>query len=431
VRSIRYRRLGALAVLAALMVPSVVPATAQSPSAAAAGDDSAQVVLDWNQNTLAAFVTSGGPGAISGLSLAMVHGAIYDAVMSIAGGYEPYLGKVDADPGASKVAAAATAAHDVLAAIYPDQAADIQALLDTSLGAVADGPAKDAGIAVGKAAAAQMLAAREGDGRGGKHPLTYGDGPGEYRPTPPDMTEFGAAWLADVKPFLADSADYYRTEGPYALDSAEYAADFNEVKTLGALEGSARTPEQDALVAFWQSPFGQWSGAERSIATEQGLDIVEAARLFAISGLAAGDGAIGTWNDKYHWMFWRPVTAIHEAADDGNDATEADPDWAPLINSLKPPNTPPYPDQPSGWNMYSGAIAGAMQEYFGTDEMAYKIGSPNVDTPRSYTSFTEGLQDGIELRILEGIHFRKAEVDGVALGQKAAALAAERLAPAK
>ena len=134
-----------------------------------------------------------------------------------------------------------------------------------------------------------MLAAREGDGRGGEHPLTYGDGPGEYRPTPPDFTEFGAAWLADVKPFLAESADYYRTEGPYALDSAEYAADFNEVKTLGALEGSTRTPEQDALVAFWVTPLGQWSAVERALATEKGLDIVEAARLFAIAGLASGD----------------------------------------------------------------------------------------------------------------------------------------------
>jgi hypothetical protein len=413
------------------MVPSVVPATAQSPSAAAAGDDSPQAVLDWNQNTIAAAGTAGGPAALTSLYLAMVQGAVYDAVVSIAGSYQPYLGKLDADPTASKPAAAASAAHDVLAALFPDQAADLQALLDTSLGAIADGPAKDAGIAVGQAAAAQMLAAREGDGRGGTHPLTYGDGPGEYRPTPPDMTEFGAAWLADVKPFIADSADYYRTEGPYALDSAEYAADFNEVKTLGALEGSTRTPEQDALVAFWLTPVGQWFGTARSLATEKGLDIVEAARLFGIAGLASGDAIIGAFNDKYHWMFWRPVTAIHEAATDGNDATEADPDWVPLVDSLKPPNTPPYPDHPSGWNTYTGAIIGALQEYFGTDEMAYKVGSPAVETPRSYTSFTEGLQDGIELRILEGLHFRNAEEQAVALGQKAAALAAERLAPAK
>ena len=101
-----------------------------------------------------------------------------------------------------------------------------------------------------------------------------------------------------------------------------------------------------------------------------------------MAGLAAGDATIGTFNDKYHWMFWRPVTAIHGAAADGNDATEADPDWVPLVNSLTPPNTPPYPDQPSGWNSYAGSIVGAMQEYFGTDAKTYKVGSPNVKEPR-------------------------------------------------
>lgn len=418
-------RLRGLVAIAALVVTTPVAI----PVAAQAGDESPQAVLDWNVNTLGAAGKAGGPAALTGLYLAMVHGAIYDAVISIAGGYQPYLGKLEADPTASKAAATATAAHDVLAALFPDQAADLQALLDTSLGAVPDGTAKDAGVAVGQAAAAAMLTAREGDGRGGDHPLTYGDGPGEYRPTPPDMAEFGAPWLADVKPFLAEDAGYYRTEGPYPLDSAEYATDFDEVKALGALEGSTRTAEQDALVAFWATPVGQWFGVARALATEKGLDIVEAARLFAIAGLATGDAMIGAFNDKYHWMFWRPVTAIHEAATDGNDATEADPDWAPLVDSLTPPNTPPYPDHPSGWNSYAGAIVGAMQEYFGTDEMAYTIGSPNVDEPRSYASFTEGLQDGIEVRILLGIHFRNPDVQAVALGQKAAALAAGRLAP--
>ena len=317
-------------------------------------------------------------------SLAMVHGAIYDAVVSIAGGYQPYLGKLDADPTASKVAAAATAAHDVLAAMYPDQAADLQALLDTSLGAVADGPAKDAGIAVGKAAAAQMLAAREGDGRGGKHPLTYGDGPGEYRPTPPDMTEFGAAWLADVKPFLAESADYYRTEGPYALDSAEYAADFNEVKTLGALEGSTRTPEQDALVAFWVSPFGQWSAAERVARDREGprhrrgrpavRDLGPRRRRRAhrrlerqvpLDVLAPRDG---------HPRGGRPTaTTRPRRTPTGCRSSTA---------SSRPTRRLTPTSRPAGTRTPAPS-SGAMQEYFGTDEMAYKIGSPNVDdTPQ-------------------------------------------------
>jgi hypothetical protein len=421
--------LGALAATALLATALAVPTSAQGE------DDSAQVVLDWNQYAVAATTAAPAlPPPLAGLVMAMVHGAIYDAVVSIAGGYQPYLGQLEADPTASKVAAAATAAHDVLKNLFPFQAGGLQAKLDTSLEAVPDGAAKDAGMAVGHAAAAQMIAAREGDGRGGGRTLTYEEGPGNYRPTPPNNAEFPVAWIADVKPFIAEDITSYRTAGPYALDSAEYAADFNEVKEKGALEGSTRTPEEDALVAFWVSPLVQWSGAERALATEQGLDIVEAARLFGISGLALGDGLTATWNEKYEWMFWRPVTAIHEAETDGNDATEADPDWVPLIDSFTPPFTPfnpPYPDHPSGWNTVTGAIIGAMQEYFGTDEMAYTVASPTSEEPRSFSSFSEGLEDGVELRILQGIHFRNGELAGVEVGQKAAAAAAERLAPAE
>ena len=418
-RTIRFRRLGALAVLAVLVVPSVVPASAQSD------DDSAQVVLDWNKNTLAAATTAKVAPAVTNLYMGMVHGAMYDAVVSIAGGYTPYLGAVDADPTASKVAAAATAAHDVLAASFPDQATDLQALLDTSLGTVADGASKDAGIAVGAAAAAAMLAERTGDGRGAEYPLTWGDGPGEYRPSPPEFAEFPAAWVANVKPFLAESAEYYRTAGPYKLDSAEYATDFNEVKALGAAEGSTRTPEQDALVEFWISPIGQWSQVERSLATEKALNITDAARLFAMANLAAADTASACHADKYQWKFWRPLAAIVEAESDGNPATEADANWLPLVP------TPPYPEHPSGWNCYAGAHGGALQEFFESDDMAYQISNPDVPEPRSYTTFDQGLQEGIELRILQGIHFRNAETQGVELGQKAAGLAAERLAPVK
>ncbi len=418
-------RIKALVVATALLVatPVALPVAAQD------ADDSAQVVLDWNMNILAATATGETPPPVTATHVAMAHGAIYDAVVSIAGKYQPYLGKLDADPTASKVAAAATAAHDVLLNLYPDQKDDLQAKLDTSLEAVPDGTSKDAGIAVGKAAAAQMIAAREGDGRGGDRKLTYGDGPGEYRPTPPNFSEFPAQWLADLKPFIAEDITVYRTDGPYALDSAEYAADLNEVKEKGALEGSTRTPEEEALMVFWVTPLGQWSAVERALATEQGLDIVEAARLFGISGLAMGEAFIATWNEKYHWMFWRPVTAINEADTDGNDATEADPDWQPVVNSQTPPNTPPYPDHPSGWNTYTGAIIGAMQEYFGTDEMAFTVNSPNAD-PKSFSSFSEGLQDGVDLRVLQGIHFRHGDEAGVEVGKKAAAAAAARLAAA-
>jgi hypothetical protein len=417
-RSVRTTTLSALATTALLAGLALVPVAAQTD------DEAADVVTDWNVNALGAISASGAAPTLGSALMGMVHGAIYDAVVSIAGGYEPYLGEVEADPDASKMAAAASAAHGVLDGLFPDQSADLQALLDASLAEVSDGLAKDAGIAVGEAAAAAMLAAREGDGRGEPNPLTWDDGPGDHRPTPPSFAEYVDAGIANVRTFLADDATYYRTAGPLALDSPEYAAELEEVRTKGAAEGSTRTAEDEELMVFWFGPAPQWSMAQRWLTSEHDLGITEAARLFAMSNLAAADAAIACQADKYHYRFWRPITAIQEADDDGNDATVGDPQWTP-INGV----TPPYPEHPSGWNCNAGAHGGAVREFFGTDDIAYEIMSPDFPEPRQYTSISQGLQEGIELRILEGIHFRNGDEQGVEAGLKAAALAAERLAP--
>ena len=410
--------------LTALATATLLGGLSLAPVAAQPNDDAADVVTDWNANALGAISASGAAPTLGSALMGMVHGAVYDAVVSIAGGYEPYLGQVEAEPDASKVAAAAAAAHGVLEGLFPDQSADLQALLDASLAEVPEGPARDAGIAVGAAAAAAMLAAREGDGRGEPNPLTWDDGPGDHRPTPPAFAEYVDAGIANVRTFLADDATYYRTAGPLALDSPEYAAELEEVRTLGAAEGSTRTAEHEELMAFWFGPAPQWSMAERWLTAEHDLDITDAARLFAMSNLAAADAAIACQADKYHYRFWRPITAIQEADDDGNPETTGDPDWTP-INGV----TPPYPEHPSGWNCNAGAHGGALREFFGTDEIAFEIMSPDFPEPRQYTTISEGLQEGIELRIYEGIHFRNGDEQGVEAGLKAAALAAERLAP--
>lgn len=421
-RSVRTTLLSIMACLALLATLGAIPVAAQGDDQ---GDDNdASVITDWNQTALGSIAAAGILPTSTNIYMGMVHGAIYDAVTSIAGGYEPYLGRLEAEPDASKVAAAAAAAHGVLSELFPDQSADLGARLDDSLADVPDGPAKDAGIAVGEAAAEAMLAAREGDGMGEENPLTYPDGAGGYRPTPPQYAEYPDAGIANVRTFLADDATYYRTPGPLPLDSPEYAAEFEEVRTLGAKEGSARTAEHEDLMAFWFGPIPQWAQVERSLTAEHGLGIEEAARLFAMANLAAADASVACHADKYHWMFWRPIAAIREADTDDNPATEADPEWEPVAA------TPPYPDHPSGWNCYAGAHVGALREFFGTDEMTYQITSPDVPEPRDYTSFSQGLQEGIDLRIWQGIHFRTADVQGAELGLKAAALAADRLAPA-
>ena len=417
-RSVRTTALSVLATTTMLASLSLAPVAAHT------GDDAADVVTDWNAQALGAIAASGAAPTTGSVLMGMVHGAVYDAVVSIAGGYEPYLGQLEADPDASKVAAAAAAAHGVLAGLFPDQSADLQAKLDASLTDVPEGPARDAGVAVGEAAAAAMLAEREGDGRGEPNPLTWDEGPGDYRPTPPNFADYVDAGVANVRTFLADDAAYYRTAGPLALDSPAYAAELDEVRALGAREGSTRTAEMDELIDFWFGPAPQWSMAERWLTAEHDLDITEAARLFAISNLAAADAAISCQADKYHWRFWRPITAIHEADDDGNDATTGDPEWLPLLET-----TPPYPDHPSGWNCNAGAHGGAIREFFGTDDVAFQMMNPEFPEPRRYTTVSQGLQEGIDLRIYEGIHFRTADEQGVEAGLMAAALAAERLAP--
>lgn len=407
---------GIASLVLALSVTGFTTAGAQAP-------ESGQVIADWNATTLKTMNAAEVPLPLVFVNLAMVHGAMYDAVVSITGGYQPYLGAIEAEDGASATAAAAAAAHDVLVSLLPDSAADLDVALAATLESVPDGAGEDAGVSVGQAAAAAMIAERTDDGRGVPNPLTFGTGPGEYRPTPPDNAEFPGAWLAKLKPFVAPDGAYYRTAGPQPLDSAAYAAEYQEVLSLSGTNAGNQTPEQQAVAAFWQGAIPQWSSAMRQLTTGQSLDIARAARLFAVAGLAVGDAAVGCYDDKYHWMFWRPVTAIAEAANDGNDATEPDPAWVAAHEG-----SPPYPDHPSGFNCYSGAYAGALTETFGTDEMAFTVIDLGGGEPRSYTSFSQALDEVIEARILQGLHFRSADVQGAELGMKAAALAAERLA---
>jgi hypothetical protein len=408
-----------------LLVASLATGGLGQAAVAQSLEESAQVILDWNLNTLGAIRTAEQNPAAANLTMATVHAAIFDAVNAITGGYASYNGPLSATPDASPVAAAAAAAHGVLAGTFPDQAATFDPLLEASLAEVPDGDAETAGVAVGEAAAAAMLAAREGDGRGVANPISTGTEPGVYRPTPPDLGEFPGSWIAKVKPFLVDSASDYRTAGPHALESEAYAAEYEEVLTLGGAEGSGRMPEQDAVAAFWTGPTPQFSAVERSLTTEMGLGITEAARLFAIANLAAADAVIGCFDDKYYWMFWRPVTAIHEAEADGNPATAEHDEWMPLVG-----NNPPYPDHPSGFNCVAGAHVGALRGVLGTDEVAFAVPSiAEGGEPRSYTTLTQAMDEVIDARIYQGLHFRAAEVQGAQLGQRAAELALERLAP--
>jgi hypothetical protein len=405
---------------AAVIAVAVVAAFA-SPGAARA-----DAVTDWNLIANTAIFSTGPTAHAATLSTAMVHGAVYDAVNAIAGGYRPYLPTPAADPLYSQDAAAATAAFRVASALVPTQLATLQTRYDASLAAIADGAAKAGGIAVGEAAAAAMLVARAHDGRNGAFTFVLGTTPGAWRPSPPFFALDPTPWVGNVTPFLLPNAAMLRSDGPNALKSKAYADDFNEVKSLGSLTSTTRTADETMAAIFWQAqPGGLYGGVMRSLSARFGLSTAENARLFAMVSLAAADGAIACWNDKYYWNFWRPIDAIHEAASDGNPKTQADPNWKPLFDPSTPTvpalSTPAFPDHPSGHSCVSSASLNAMKDFFGTDKIAFDIVSPRFPTqPRHYDRFSLALKEVIDARVWGGIHFRTADEQGAVIGKKVA-----------
>lgn len=434
-KMIKHKRIRGLAVTALLAV------FVGGLSASAQGQPAVNTATEWNA-IAANVITSAQPAHVAPLSMAMVQGAVYDAVNAIDGGHQPYLVSPPASSGDSKDAAVATAAFRVLVGfspelpgLFPAQLSTLQPLYDESLASVPDGAAKTGGIAVGEAAAAAMLAARAGDGRGGPFTFVFGTDPGEWRLAPPQgpagiVARDPAPWVGNVRPFLVPEVGMLRTDGPNPLTSAAYTEDFNEVKELGSLTSTRRTADQTAAAVFWQdSGPAIWNRVFRALAASQDLDIVESARLFAMTNLAAADGSIGCWNDKYYWNFWRPITAIREASTDGNPATEADPAWVPLFDPTVPVSGPPlvtpgFPDHPSGHTCVSGATVHALKAFFGTDKVAFTAVSnkcsPAPCPPRSFDRFSEALKEIIDARVWSGIHFRTADVQGAVLGKKVA-----------
>ena len=427
----RRGRRAVLALVITAILASVVPAT----SVAAEPDE---MVLRWNAHAVAALSSPGTatppglgqPPPVSSIHLAIVQAAVYDAVNAIDGGHESYLDDLPSAPSsASKAAAAATAAHDVLVALAsasPTVVASLDGLLTSSLADIPEGSAKTAGIAIGQAAAAAMLAERTGDGRFGSRMFQPGDAPGEWVIVAPlNANVFG--WVADVRPFALDSAGQFRVKPPLPLTSSEYAAEFNEVKALGRQTGSSRTAAQQSLAGFVSAnPLPFMSRGLRAIAAANRLSPAEQARFLAMTNIASADALISCWENKVHYNVWRPQTAIRAAATDGNPLTTADPDWTSLVP------TPGYPDLPSGYNCLAAGMWHAARLYFGTDMMSFSLTSPGVvaappNTPvgvpgstRQYTRFTGVVRDAIEGRMLNGLHFRHADVQGAWIGKKAA-----------
>jgi hypothetical protein len=222
------------------------------------------------------------------------------------------------------------------------------------------------------------------------------------------------AWVKDVDPFLGKDPERFRSHGPYDLGSRRYAREFEEVKRLGSLTSTERSDDQTDAARFWAEGPMIITRLTRDLAARFELSVADSARMYAMEYLTAADALIAVWDDKARWLFWRPITAIREAAADGNPATEAEPNWLPLINN------PPYPDHPSGLAGVTGAMAGSLEDFFGTDRIAFSASSLNSGTTRHFDRFSDMTEEVVDARVWSGIHFRKADEDGARIGKEVA-----------
>jgi hypothetical protein len=370
---------------------------------------SADAVVDWNAIAVQATVTGARPGATGLLDIAMVQVAVYDAVQAIERRYEPYYVEIKGASG-SPEAAAAKAAHDVLVNRFPAQAAALDAtyqqyLLDRGLAA------NDPGVEVGATAASGIIRLRACDGSfpvPEPPPFIGGTEAGAWRPTPPAFLPMAVPWLGSVTPFTLTRPSQFRAEPPPALTSFRYARDYNEVKAMGALNNSSRTPEQTDQAQFWAANYPLlWNQVLRELADAHVNKIAESARLFALAEMSMADALITAWNTKNYYAFWRPITAIQEGNRDGNPRTDGDSTWLPLII------TPNYSDYTSGANNVTGAVTRALELFFGTDHMTFSVTTtnlgPTIEDTRTFCRFSDAAQEVVDARIYEGIHFRFAD----------------------
>jgi hypothetical protein len=388
----------------------VAPLTGTAPGAAAApATTGTNPVVSWDRHAQTAIwdVAAQQPNE-QVRSFAMVSGAVYDAANAVAGSpYQPYLLPPRGKRSGSPAAAVATAAYQVLVALFPAQQERLRAQYEEYLAGIPGGPSKARGIAVGGAAGAAMVAARQDDGAFGDQ---TGTEPGQWRPTPPGFASAGA-WTGYVTPFLVPDVADFRSPGPPALTSRAYARDVNEVAAVGSATSTVRTADQTEAAIFWHDRRSVGWEIKRQLAVTKRLSLLQTARMFALVDLVVADSGTACFREKDRWSFWRPVTAVQEAGTDGNPATVADPGWTPLLV------TPPFPEYPSGHAAGTGARMSAYTAFFGRDKIAFSAHSVDADATRHYTSFSQALAELIEARIWGGVHFRAADVHGAALGR--------------
>jgi hypothetical protein len=373
-------------------------------------------VIDWDQITSTTVITNAKqpPGA-SGIWFAYVHLAVYDAVNAIDHRFQPYLFTTDPPAGASRDAAAAAAAHRVLVHYFPTQQSSLDAQYSASAAAISDTPANvSAGETVGEAAAQALIDARVNDGLLANVPYTPPVGPGFWQPTPPAFAPPATPWLGQMTPFtMTGASQFLPDEGPDPLGSRQWIDDYNQVKTLGAINSTVRTPQQTEIGLFWtEHPVQQDARVFRNLAALKGLGTSDTARLLAMLWAGGADATIGCWNAKYTFSFWRPVTAIR--AGGGNPLLSADPSWTPLAA------TPPHPEYPAAHGCFTGAVSEIIAGFFGTKHVHFSADSLVTGTVHTYDSTDDLLSEVERARIYAGFHYHHSVIQGKVLGGKVA-----------
>jgi hypothetical protein len=376
---------------------------------------SANVITDWDEKAVAVVMPPGPlgvsqPGYTAQRTMGIVHAAMFDAVNSIGRRYQPYLVQLPADPATSREAAAAAAAAAVLATQDAKTASEMKTTLAAYVASIPDSDAaKTSGIKLGEAIAAKVLAARANDGHDAIDEYRPRTTPGVYVPTP---ITAASSW-SKVKPFALTAASQFRPEPPVALSSTEWATDYNEIKDYGGKNSATRSPQQTEVARFWLmvGP-GAYHPFVRKLVVAEQMSVGDSARLMALAAVGLNDALIAVFDAKYHYNFWRPITAIRNGDIDGNDATERAANWLPIDN------TPMHPEYPCAHCILSGTIAGVIKTALGTGDIP-EIAITSTTLPGVTHRFTNVMalaEEVANARICAGFHYRFSTRVGTAVG---------------
>jgi PAP2 superfamily protein len=400
----RYRIPGRrpLSIILALLVAVALCAAPASATSTARSSAGADAVRYWNEVTMTAVAGALVPVPEQPVYLAYVHRAVYSGV-------------VRADRRhASTPAAAAAAAHAVLVHYFPAQQAALDQRYAEALATVPDDRARRAGLALGAASAAALLRDRAGDGLNGAVRPAPPTGPGVWIPTPPNTVGI-SSWLGEMRPFAIGSAARFRPPAPPSLTSNRWARAYAETQAFGSATSTVRTAEQTETARFWSdAPYVQNQRGLRELTLDRGLGAVRTAQLFALADSASADALMGCWDAKYHYVFWRPFSAIPAGDTDGNPATPGDPAWVPLLA------TPNHPEYPSAHGCATTALFTVVAGLLGTHRIDVDLASTVTGTTHHFATLEQLLREVGNARVWGGLHWRFSTEAGVRLGGQVA-----------